>query len=69
QTLRRLPVSGDIIFTIRIYSRSLSSLAGQPERAAQLAAALRGLSPDMLAYKAMPALADAAIGWLEAVSG
>ena len=34
QTLRRLPASGDILFTIRIYVQPLAALAGQPRRAA-----------------------------------
>lgn len=32
QTLRRLPVSGDILFSIRIYVQPLSELATRPRR-------------------------------------
>lgn len=69
QTLRRLPLSGDILFTIHIYSRPLSHLAHQPERAARLAGALRHLEPPMKSYKAMQPYLDAAIGWLEQAAG
>jgi hypothetical protein len=65
QTLRRLPQSGDIVFTIRIYVRPLHTLATQPERAAALAAALRALPPAMQHYKGLPALLDAVLPWLD----
>lgn len=65
QTLRRLAASNDILFTIRIYSRPLSVLAGQPERAAQLAAAIRGLNEEMRLYKSMRPIIGAALAWLD----
>ena len=68
QTLRRLPHSGDILFTIRIHNNPLSSLAGQPERAAQLATALRGLDAEMRSYKDIEPILEQAVGWLEDVS-
>ncbi len=64
QTLRRLPHSGDILFTIRIYVQPLSALADRPQRAAQLAGALGAIEPGMAAYKGLPAIRDAAIAWL-----
>jgi hypothetical protein len=67
QTLRRLPRSGDILFTIRIYRHPLADLADQPDRAARLAAALQGLDPDMAAYKSLEAYKEAAIEWLRQV--
>jgi hypothetical protein len=65
QTLRRLPVSRDILFTIRIYSHPLRELAQRPRRAAALAGAIRGLGQSMQTYKSLAAYRNAAVGWLE----
>ncbi len=65
QTLRRLPRSRDILFTIRVYVRPLAHLASQPARAAQLAAALRALPPSMRRYKSLPPFMEAALTWLD----
>lgn len=67
QTLRRLPVSGEILFTIRIYTESLAAVASKPGRAARLAAALRGLDADIRRYKSLRDVRDVAIEWLDAV--
>ncbi len=67
QTLRRLPQSGDILFTIRIYNQPLSALAKNPQRAAQLAAALRGLTPDILDYLSVGPILTPTLAWLDAV--
>ena len=54
QTLRRLPLSGDILFTVRVYVDPASALVADP-RGRELARALHdrlaALSPDELAYK------------------
>lgn len=54
QTLRRLPLSGDILFTVRVHVDPAAALAVDP-RGRELARALRdrlaALSPDELAYK------------------
>ena len=65
QTLRRLPHSHDILFTIRVYVRPLAHLATQPDRAAQFAAALRALPPSMRLYKSLPPFIEAALTWLD----
>ncbi|MTI00133.1 DUF3445 domain-containing protein [Roseibium sp. RKSG952] len=56
QTLRRLPVSGDILFTIKVHHDPLALLEKVPERSA-IAAGLRqqllALEPDQLAYKGL----------------
>ncbi|QDG75695.1 DUF3445 domain-containing protein [Labrenzia sp. PHM005] len=56
QTLRRLPKSGDVLFTIKIHHDPLTALQNQPNRAA-LAAHLKdqlmGLDLDQLAYKGL----------------
>jgi hypothetical protein len=56
QTLRRLPGSGDIIFTIKIHHDPLRALVGHPERgqlAGQLRTQLMALDPDQLRYKGL----------------
>jgi hypothetical protein len=68
QTLRRLPRSQDILFTIRVYVKPLTHLLAQPERAAAMARALRGMPDSWLLYKSLSAFLDALLGWLERVA-
>ena len=49
QTLRRLPVSGAVLFTIRTYVNELGTLA--PRARADLAATLEHVGPDVVAYR------------------
>ena len=65
QTLRRLPQSGQILFTIRIYVTSLADAARNPADAADLAESFRNMAPDFRAYKGITPVADAAIAWLD----
>ncbi|MCY4389268.1 MAG: DUF3445 domain-containing protein [Desulfurellaceae bacterium] len=65
QTLRRLPHTLDILFTIRVHVRPLAQLATQPDRAAQLAAALRTLPQPVRRYKNLPLFMEAALTWLD----
>ena len=65
QTLRRLPHTRDILFTIRVHVRPLAQLATQPDRAIQLAAALRALPPPMRRYKSLPPFIEAVLTWLD----
>jgi hypothetical protein len=51
QTLRRLPVTGGAVFTIRVWLAPLASLAEQPDRLAAFATAWRGATPAFRAYK------------------
>lgn len=67
QTLRRLPQTGDILFTIRIHIHPLHHLTRRPAQAAPLAAAMRALPPDMQRYKSLPPFFDAALAWLDRV--
>ncbi|MCI5046524.1 MAG: DUF3445 domain-containing protein [Aquisalinus sp.] len=56
QTLRRLPLSGDILFTIRIYTDSLANLWDHPRArrmAAGLSTQLAAMTADELAYKGL----------------
>ncbi|WP_209007776.1 heme-dependent oxidative N-demethylase family protein [Roseibium litorale] len=62
QTLRRLPGSGDILFTIKIHHDPISQLQRDP-RGCALVGSLReqllGLSADQLAYKGLMPFRDA----------
>ncbi len=67
QTLRRLPRTKDILFTIRVHVKPLAQLVTQPERAAQLAGAVRALPQPVRLYKSLSPFIDAALAWLEKV--
>jgi hypothetical protein len=67
QTLRRLPRSGDILFTIRVYLRPLHTLATRPEDAAALATTLRALPPAIQRYKSLAPFLDAVLAWLDQI--
>ncbi len=61
QTLRRLPGSGDILFTIRIHHDPLAKLAEQEDRkriASDLRGQLMNLTEDQLDYKGMVTARD-----------
>lgn len=49
QTLRRLPRSGAIVFTIRVYMTPLTELG--PDEAGRLAAGIRGVKEQEAAYR------------------
>ena len=52
QTLRRLPVSKTILFTIKTYTTNIEDLCrGEPHMAKQLAGAVRNWPPEMIDYK------------------
>lgn len=71
QTLRKLPVSGDVLFTIRIHLDPMAVLARHPDRrrlAASLARQLGGLDRDQLAYKGLTAERDALVAELTALT-
>ena len=51
QTLRRLPRTGGVLFTIRVWIDPLSAIAADPDRLARFAAAWRTAHPDFRAYK------------------
>jgi len=58
QTLRRMPVSGDILFTIRIYLDPVTAIAGQPDAprlAASLADQLEAMNDAQIDYKGLTA--------------
>jgi hypothetical protein len=51
QTLRRLPATGGLVFTIRIWRHPLAALDADPERRAAFARAWRDATSDFRAYK------------------
>ena len=59
QSLRRLPVTGAIAFTIRVYVHDLAAIAGEPDVWRALKLALKGLSPDQCRYKGLDQLSPA----------
>jgi hypothetical protein len=71
QTLRKLPVSGDILFTIRIHMDPMALLQRRPDRAA-LAASFAGqvleLDAEQLDYKGMTADRDRLVAMLRALA-
>jgi hypothetical protein len=67
QTLRRLPRTQDILFTIRVHVRPLRELATRPERAAELASTIRSMPEPMRLYKSLPPFLDAVLSWLDQI--
>jgi hypothetical protein len=65
QTLRRFPIHDSVLFTIRVFQRSLAELTARPDVAAWLADAIRALPVDVASYKSIAPFADAAVEWLE----
>ncbi|HWU61212.1 MAG TPA: DUF3445 domain-containing protein [Ensifer sp.] len=53
QTLRKLPDTGAMLFTIRIYHDPIAAVTVHPELADQLAARLEAMNEAQLAYKGM----------------
>lgn len=64
QTLRRLPRTAAIVFTIRTQQVPLRALESRPDLARRLAAKLHSLPPDQLAGRAFGARAGELIAWL-----
>lgn len=69
QTLRRLPESGDILFTIKTYVDPLSCLAARPELARGLRSAITEMPEGMRLYKSLGRFADALDGYLARIGG
>ena len=70
QTLCKLPISGDILFTIRIHIDPLAVLRGHPERGELcrgIVAQLELLDRDQLAYKGLIGAKDNLVAKLQAI--
>jgi hypothetical protein len=68
QTLQRMARTGAILFTIRIHRAPLGVLARDPASAAALAASVRTMNDDLVVYKALPLVRDAALAFLDSIS-
>lgn len=64
QTLRRLPLSGAVLFTIRTYIYPLEQVAADAAVAATLAHAIQNLMPDMQVYKNLLPFRQALLDYL-----
>ncbi|TFH20648.1 MAG: DUF3445 domain-containing protein [Myxococcales bacterium] len=64
QSLRRLPVTGGVVFTIRVHVDSLESVAADRGRAAGLHASVAGLSDEEACYKGIAAMREIVLGYL-----
>ena len=68
QTLQRLPRTGSVLFTIRVFRTRLGALESDPTAARALAASLRSMSGAFLLYKSFPPIRDAVHAYLLGIS-
>lgn len=68
QTLTRLPLSGDVLFTIRILQEPLGEAMAKPARAARLADLLRSMPAELKRYKSLLPFEQALLGYLDAAA-
>ena len=66
QTLRRLPVTGAVIFTIRTHITRLDRALASAAAAAELAASVRQMPAETQAYKNIAAIRPTLLSWLDA---
>jgi Haem-dependent oxidative N-demethylase, alpha subunit-like len=64
QTLRRLPASGAVVFTIRTQQAPLEVVAARPELRARMAAAVAAWSDALVAYRGGEAVRGPLLAWL-----
>jgi hypothetical protein len=64
QTFIPLPGHAQAIFTIQVQMRALTDVAGVPECARQLHAAVASMSPAVLAYRGLTEARDRLLAWL-----
>lgn len=64
QTLRRLPRTGAILFTIRTQQAPLAVVAARPALAAAMAEAVRSWSDELVAYRSAAAWREPVLDWL-----
>jgi hypothetical protein len=68
QTLRRLPQSGAVLFTIRVHRWPLRRLTAFPQAAATLKAMLETVPTALQRYKSLPVLGAAVLGYLARIT-
>ena len=68
QTLRRLPLSGAVLFGIRVHSYPLARAITTSDAAARLAEAVRALPEPTAHYKILKVFGPALLAWLDARS-
>jgi hypothetical protein len=69
QTLRRLPETSAVVFTIRTHVTRLDAAIATGSSAVELAAALRDMAPATEAYKHLAPLRPALLAWLDRRAG
>lgn len=67
QTLTGFPEAHGALFTIRPYIYPLPEIIADPAHARLLAAALRTMTPEQVAYKGLSPLLPGLLGWLDAL--
>ena len=65
QTLRRLPHTRAVVFTIRTYLHSLRSIEDDPAACRDVAGWVRAMPHDVLRYKGLADWAPQVCGWLD----
>ena len=69
ETLRRLPHSGGVLFTIRGFQQPLSDyVRGGADRAVTLAALIRRLPTDVARYKSIEPYRESVLAWLDQIN-
>ena len=66
QTLRQLPRTRAVVFSIRTYVYPLAKIATDPDVAARLAAAVRGLPAELSRYKSVGVFVEPLLAFLDA---
>jgi len=69
QTLRRLPATGAVVFTIRTHITRLGAAIAAPAGAAELAAAIRDMPEETRRYKRIAPVAERLLAWLDTRAG
>jgi dimethylamine monooxygenase subunit A len=69
QTFRLLPVNGTIVFGIRSHVTPLGEVTALPGEAARLAAAVRGIPPELERYKSLRPFRGALLDYLDRQCG
>jgi len=68
QTVRRLPSTGAVLFTIKVYVDAVGCLRSQPVLAADLRSAIMGLTSEQKRYKGLDVLGPPLLAYLETIT-